>query len=219
MERFRSLLPEHPKRNSCSTRFDMTVSDGILDPKTITPDQSTDPAQVLQRGIELYRARRYADAMQEFSIAFGLDAEESTALYWMACIHFHERRYNDAIQLVRRHLSIHPADAAAHLVMGKALLELGRPEEARSHLMRSAELNRTHTVDMAMQRCNQALSQMAEATGAKPNYTNIVWSEVPIPNHSSFASIQRSLHNCSRLLWTASSCMYAWFSHWCAGRS
>ena len=78
------------------------------------------------------RTRRYAEARAAIDRALALDPLNPRTHRAAGTIAYASRRYAEAVPEYRRALELNPAIANAHALMGDALMELGKMEEARA---------------------------------------------------------------------------------------
>jgi tetratricopeptide (TPR) repeat protein len=109
--------------------------------------RAAESAQLAKRGLELQeRARRtsnpklYPAAEDAFRKAIELDPRNATALRGLAALAGSRHRFADMLPLARRALALEPRSADVHGILGDALLELGRYEEAFAEFDRLATL-------------------------------------------------------------------------------
>ena len=68
--------------------------------------------------------------------------ERPLYLYWLARVDYFERRYLEAVEKLKRVISLDPASARAYDNLGLAYDMLGRSDEARGALLKAVDLNR-----------------------------------------------------------------------------
>src|SRR5215204_4052683 len=87
---------------------------------------------VLLYALYTVRARRFAEARRAIDDALALDPLNARTHRAAGTIAYASRRYADAVVQFRRAIELNPAISNAHALMGDALMELGRMEEARA---------------------------------------------------------------------------------------
>ena len=109
--------------------------------------RSAESARLAQRGLDLQeRARRTTDpalypaAESAFRAAIRLDSANATAVRGLAALAGSRHRFGEMLPLARRALVLEPESAGVHGILGDALLELGRYQEAFAALDRLATL-------------------------------------------------------------------------------
>ena len=86
------------------------------------------------------RSRQYLQALNDIARAIITSPAEPTYYAEMASLSLRVRRNDDAEKAARRCTELAPDYADGHLLLGMALLELGRKEEARTALLKAKEL-------------------------------------------------------------------------------
>ena len=90
---------------------------------------------------QMYQALELPGAAAEaYAAARRLVPEDPRWTYYAALAAHGQGDLEPAVELYRAHLAASPSYAAAHLRLGDALLDLGRPEEARAAYARALEL-------------------------------------------------------------------------------
>lgn len=99
--------------------------------------RTAESARLAARGLELQeRARRTADpalypaSERAFRAALRLDSRNATAVRGLAALEGSRHRFGAMLRLARQALALEPESADVHGILGDALLELGRYEEA-----------------------------------------------------------------------------------------
>ena len=87
---------------------------------------------VLLYALYAVRARRFAEARTAIDRALVLDPLNPRAHRAAGTIAFASRRYADAVGQYRRSLELNPGISNSHALMGDALMELGKTDEARA---------------------------------------------------------------------------------------
>ena len=86
------------------------------------------------------RSRQYLQALNDIARAIITSPAEPTYYAEMASLSLRVRRNDDAEKAARRCTELAPDYADGHLLLGMALLELGRKDEARTALLKAKEL-------------------------------------------------------------------------------
>jgi len=86
------------------------------------------------------RSRQYLQALNDIARAIITSPAEPTYYAEMASLSLRVHRNDDAEKAARRCTELAPDYADGHLLLGMALLELGRKEEARTALLKAKEL-------------------------------------------------------------------------------
>ena len=86
------------------------------------------------------RSRQYLQALNDIARAIITSPAEPTYYAEMASLSLRIRRNDDAEKAARRCTELAPDYADGHLLLGMALLELGRKDEARTALLKAKEL-------------------------------------------------------------------------------
>ena len=97
-------------------------------------------AQHNDRGVGLFREKRYVDAQKEFLEAVRLSPSNAQAANNLGYTFEKLEKYDDAIKWFDKTLQIDPKRAIAHANMGDAYLALGRTTDARREFERYLEL-------------------------------------------------------------------------------
>ena len=107
-----------------------------VDPRSTTAHQNLAEA--------LRKQERYAEAVASYRAVLEVDESFALAHAGMGTALLGAQRYEEAMAAMRRALSLEPGLATAgalHLHIGRAARELGRPEEAERHFLRSMEID------------------------------------------------------------------------------
>ncbi len=109
--------------------------------------RTAESARLAKRGLELQeRARRTADpalypaSERAFRAALRLDSRNATAVRGLAALKGSRHRFSEMLPLARQALALEPESADVHGILGDALLELGRYEQAFAAFDRLATL-------------------------------------------------------------------------------
>ena len=80
-------------------------------------------------------------AAEQYERSLRIEPRNQEALDHLAGMRFGQRRYEDALALLRTLLEINPDNALTHSNVGAALLRLGRPQEALQSIERALALD------------------------------------------------------------------------------
>ena len=103
----------------------------LLQPKDVEPH--------LAAGLLLEKQEKFADAEQEYRDALALDPA-SDALTGLANIYMRGRRFPEAAESLRKLVAAHPAQASAHVQLGRVLAAEGNNDDAIAELQAGAKL-------------------------------------------------------------------------------
>lgn len=103
-----------------------------------TPVPPVTPAEEARRrsdrGMTLYREKRYEEALAEFQAAARLDPKDAQAANNVGFVHFRRGEYADAVKWLEKTLALDPQRAVAFLNLGDAYDKLGRkPDAAKAY--------------------------------------------------------------------------------------
>jgi tetratricopeptide (TPR) repeat protein len=110
--------------------------------------QPKDPEPHLAAGQLLEQANKFADAEQEYKQALTLDPG-SDALTALANLYLQGRRFPEAEEYLRKLVSAHPEQAAAHVQLGRVLAAEGNNDAAIAELQAGSKLA---AADVSVQR-------------------------------------------------------------------
>lgn len=86
------------------------------------------------RGMALYREKRYEEALAEFQAAAKLDPKDAQATNNVGFVYFRKGEYAEAVKWLEKTLELDPRRAVAFLNLGDAYDKLGRkPDAARAY--------------------------------------------------------------------------------------
>jgi peptidoglycan/xylan/chitin deacetylase (PgdA/CDA1 family)/tetratricopeptide (TPR) repeat protein len=86
------------------------------------------------RGMTLYREKRYEEALAEFQAAARLDPKDAQATNNVGFVHFRRGEYAEAVKWLEKTLELDPQRAVAFLNLGDAYDKLGRkPDAAKAY--------------------------------------------------------------------------------------
>jgi serine/threonine protein kinase len=103
----------------------------------VKPDPATDA--IIDRGVDLWNNRKYAEALVEFDRAIALNANYDRAWSWRASALNSLKRYEEAINTADRAIALNPGNAYALSIRGLALENLKRYDEALAAYDRAVE--------------------------------------------------------------------------------
>lgn len=83
-----------------------------------------------ERGLQLYKEKRYADAAEQFAEALKLRPDFALAANNLGCVYYRQECFAEAARLENT-LKIDPSRAAAYLNLGDAYAKAGDPDKAR----------------------------------------------------------------------------------------
>jgi tetratricopeptide (TPR) repeat protein len=135
--------------------------------------RAAESAQLAKRGLELQeRARRSSDpklypaAERAFRDALEADPLNATAVRGLAALAGSRHRFRDMLPLARRALTLEPESADVHGLLGDALLELGRYQEAFAAFDRLATLKPSASAYARISYARELQGDLAGAIGA-----------------------------------------------------
>lgn len=100
----------------------------------VTAAPSQTPAEVARRhsdrGMTLYREKKYAEALAEFKTAATLDPSDAQAANNVGFVHFKQGEYAESVKWLEKTLSLDAGRAVAYLNLGDAYDKLGRRTDA-----------------------------------------------------------------------------------------
>lgn len=86
------------------------------------------------RGMTLYREKRYDEALAEFQAAARLDPTDAQATNNVGFVHFRRGEYAEAVKWLEKTLALDPQRAVAYLNLGDAYDKLGKgPDAAKAY--------------------------------------------------------------------------------------
>ncbi|MFP2925320.1 polysaccharide deacetylase family protein, partial [Pyxidicoccus sp. 3LG] len=99
-----------------------------------TPVPTATPAEEARRradrGMALYREKRYEEALAEFQAAVRLDPTDAQAANNVGFVHYRRGEYAEAVKWLEKTLTLDPQRAVAYLNLGDAHDKLGRRADA-----------------------------------------------------------------------------------------
>lgn len=84
-----------------------------------------------ERGLQLYKEKRYADAAEQFAEALKLRPDFALAANNLGFVYYRQQRYAEAARWLENTLKIDPSRAVAYLNLGDAYAKAGDREKAR----------------------------------------------------------------------------------------
>ena len=99
----------------------------------VPPPVRADDAQThFDKATALYKAKKYEDALEEFTLARKAAPQNATVLFWIGFLNLQMQRYPDALEPLQEAIKLKPAAAEAHLNLGNVYDGLKRyPDAAR----------------------------------------------------------------------------------------
>src|SRR5208283_3293078 len=100
------------------------------------------PAYELDReGLQLYRQKKYDDALQKFQAAVALRPTDPVILNNLAFLYYTVGRYDDAVTNLQKTLALDPKRKEAHENLADTYLKMGRREDAKKEYQQFLALN------------------------------------------------------------------------------
>jgi hypothetical protein len=145
----------------------------------------------LQKALALQRAGNNAQARSICEDILAAQPRHGDALYLSGMIAAQERRFDQAVTLLRRALEAQPANAAAHFGLGEVLGEIGEleaaaasyeraaalaPKFAQAHFKRAAVLKRLGRLDAALDGYDRAIAVQPGYADAHFNRGNVLYA-------------------------------------------
>jgi tetratricopeptide (TPR) repeat protein len=94
----------------------------------------------LNRGNNLFKEKRYQEALDEFLLAAKMDPKNAQAANNVGFMYSKLQRFDDSIWWTRKAIEIDPNRSVAYQNLGDLYYELSRPEEARPYYEKYLEL-------------------------------------------------------------------------------
>jgi len=107
-------------------------------PAAVTPRQAAQVAN--DRGLQLYREKRYQDAEAQFTEALKLKPDFALAANNLGFVYFKQDKFQEAIRWFENTLKMDPSRAIAYLNLAEASLKIGEKEKAHKALQTYLEL-------------------------------------------------------------------------------
>jgi tetratricopeptide (TPR) repeat protein len=146
----------------------------VLSPAVETVPQ--DQELVLMHGSVLTRLGRPDAAAERYRVALSRDPDAPELLARLGVIYYSQEQKAESVPLLRRALAAKPDHVQAALLLGRALVELGRLDEAVGVLERIASLAPGHAAYVALGEAlergrdfRRAAEAYQKALGAQPN--------------------------------------------------
>jgi len=86
-----------------------------------------------RQGQQLYREKKYPEALDKFTAAVQLKPKEAVLLNNLGFIYYAMGRYDAAVATLQKTLALDPNRKEAHENLADALMKLGRRDEAKEH--------------------------------------------------------------------------------------
>ena len=99
-----------------------------------------DIGAALERGLELHRSARLAEARQIYEQVLQQDSDNARALFLLGTLAIQDRNYEVAESFIRRAIAADSSDASYHNNLGVVLRECGRLEDALNSYREAIEL-------------------------------------------------------------------------------
>jgi peptidoglycan/xylan/chitin deacetylase (PgdA/CDA1 family)/uncharacterized caspase-like protein len=136
LDRLKKAVAEKRSRNE---RLRQDVERARAEAEGTAPPRNAS-AEANDRGMALYRERKYAEALAAFEEAVRLGRTNALAANNAGFTLFKMKRYPEAVTWFERTIALDPGRAIAHANLGDALLALGRGAEARTAYEKYLEL-------------------------------------------------------------------------------
>jgi tetratricopeptide (TPR) repeat protein len=152
-----------------ATYFEQSFKDSTLMPiakkffDTINKDTANWQVKMYLGAIALNEKNDSA-AIDNFKAATELASWNVEAWVRLGGLYFDNRKYEDAVKVLREAISSFPDDFRVNLILGLSLAQLGRNDEARGNLKKAVELNPKDLT--ALSAYGYTLSQLKENEGA-----------------------------------------------------
>src|SRR6201999_1609944 len=88
------------------------------------------PEPLLSAGVLLEKENKFSDAAEKYKQVLALDASSSDALAALANLYMRGRQVGPAEEMLRKIVSLHPDNAAAHLQLARVLEADGQHDPA-----------------------------------------------------------------------------------------
>jgi peptidoglycan/xylan/chitin deacetylase (PgdA/CDA1 family)/uncharacterized caspase-like protein len=98
-----------------------------------TPSKAPRAFELDRQGQQLYREKKYPEALEKFSAAVQLKPKEAVLLNNLGFIYYAMGRYDAAVATLQKTLALDPNRKEAHENLADALMKLGRRDEAKQH--------------------------------------------------------------------------------------
>jgi peptidoglycan/xylan/chitin deacetylase (PgdA/CDA1 family)/uncharacterized caspase-like protein len=109
----------------------LAVARGVVPPSpAVKPVRAFD---LDRQGQQLYREKKYPEALEKFTAAVKLKPTEAVLLNNLGFIYYAMGRYDAAVATLQKTLALDPNRKEAHENLADALMKLGRRDEAKPH--------------------------------------------------------------------------------------
>lgn len=105
------------------------------------PDDRETAYELLQRGHQLLKARHFAQAATVLERADREEPDKGSILEALGRAYYNSGQHERSRETFARLLDIDPSAHYAHFALGQSLKQLGRPDEARTHLRLAVALD------------------------------------------------------------------------------
>ncbi len=102
--------------------------------------------ELLQRGQALMAARHHAQAAVVLERAAALEPGKGSILEALGRAYYNSSQHEPARETFERLLEVDPSSAYGHYALGQSLKQLGRIDEARTHLRLAVALEPTSSI-------------------------------------------------------------------------
>jgi peptidoglycan/xylan/chitin deacetylase (PgdA/CDA1 family)/uncharacterized caspase-like protein len=126
------------------------VSDDEGVPAPLPTAVATQARREMERGMSLYREKRYEEAAQAFEAALQLNSNHVLAANNLGFTYVKMGRLSDAVSWYEKTLVLDPRRAVAWANLGDAYASLGRTEQAKRAYQRFLELSPEHKLAAAV---------------------------------------------------------------------
>jgi peptidoglycan/xylan/chitin deacetylase (PgdA/CDA1 family)/uncharacterized caspase-like protein len=124
----------------------LAVDAGALPAPLVTVVANTQARREVERGMGLFRERRYAEAAQAFEAALKINPNHVLAANNLGFTYFKLDRFADAITWYERTLVLDPMRALAWANVGDAYIKAGRNADAKRAYQKFLELQPSHKI-------------------------------------------------------------------------
>jgi tetratricopeptide (TPR) repeat protein len=133
------------------------VDAGALSAPLVAAVGNTQARREVERGMGLFRERRYAEAAQAFEAALKINPNHVLAANNLGFTYFRLDRFADAITWYERTLVLDPMRALAYANVGDAYVKAGRTADAKRAYQKFLELQPTHKIALSVRQRLEAL--------------------------------------------------------------
>ena len=110
-------------------------------PVAVAKKQLTPAYDLDRQGLELYRQKKYDEALQKFQAAVALRPGDPVILNNLGFLYYSVGRYDDAVTSLQKTLALDPKRREAHENLADAYLKMGRRADAKSEFEQFLALN------------------------------------------------------------------------------